>query len=317
MGIVKRFLRNLEESRKKQVVFFFICMCLLLVFYFGLSENMNVKKKIQAYSEFDVLYDIALSKEKTTEIDGCVVLLDSFDIQVRNVILIDTTSSKRVVLTTTEKETDMCKSTVNDIQHTAYEFITDINTKKIENNLCYEIFLQIQSKYGKNIFKLFETKRYLFNGQIYEYNPLLFDAPIVGDDNIDCVINNGVLCAYDLEHDCYVYKFQDELYWIINKESELLSKTGKTEMPYHLYTYDNSYLPEDRVVYGYDNLGFFFEDKEYTTENNSNYRVAVINIPQTYPPTYISSGIYDDKQDQWIWNCTFIEPDIIEKIRGY
>lgn len=94
--------------------------------------------------------------------------------------------------------------------------------------------------------------------------------------------------------------FKGNLYWIADSGFDF-EEDGSTCIQYQLWTTQPDRLPENRIQYEFDNLGFTFED--YEIEGFEGYRVAMRPLPTEYSITAIVTGYY--KNGDWVWKKYF------------
>lgn len=190
-------------------------------------------------------------------------------------------------------------------------FVASTDSKALDANACYEIIInidydKIDEDGSKNVRKTVSTNRFLLNSEIYTYNPIEFYKPDMDIESklLREVFSNGKLCLYQKEEGMYVYQYEGKLYWIVN-ENINLEENGDIYIIYQPYTSQIEKLPEHRMQYKYDNLDFSFEDREYRDEISDPYRVAIRDIPDQYPITYIRTGVYDTVNKKTLWHEQF------------
>lgn len=190
-------------------------------------------------------------------------------------------------------------------------FKATFNQYKIQENRGYEIIISLSYELPDVADRKYvnvSSNRYLYNGQIYEYNPMQFIKPVIQNAQLMDVIEKGELCLYVPDETLYIYKYLGELYWIAGENFSFASN-NRTHISYHIGTSEIEKLPEHRREYKFDNLDFYFEDKEYIL-NNERFRVAVVAIPTDYPVTHFSTGVYDDSKQSMIW-FSYFYPSVI------
>jgi len=173
--------------------------------------------------------------------------------------------------------------------------------------VCYEILLEYSYEHWSADYKKsVRTGRYLYNGKVYTYNPMEY-APLHFDDELmQRVVNNGELCLLDSKNTVYVYKYENEFYWVMG-DKFAFNTLGKTYISYHVGTSMPEKLPEEYQKYEFINKDFYFEDKEYKLEEETPYRVAVNQIPTEFPTIYYYTALYDEMQKSAIWKA-YINP---------
>ncbi len=318
MEKVKRFFRNLSEKRSYQIVFFVVSMCVIFGIYFGIRTRMFL---IQEH-EYTVIDDVKLAK--------CVedVSIEKGRIKVTGWCFykdIDSNKNKvQVFLRNVEDKTDivwldvkeMVRDDINayfdgEVDYSQCGFEASTRTNKLDiGKKTYEIFIKLtytidfvqQNNWIENreYIQTVSTKQYLRQGELTALSEENNIAVISASEELNEVINNGLLLVFREDVGMYVYQYKNKLYWVAN-EAFYFTENGRTYIQYHLYTNRADKLPKARLEAGYsfDNRGFYFEEHELIQEENNPYRVAVYDIPQEYPITYFSTGYYEDSE--WIW----------------
>lgn len=190
-------------------------------------------------------------------------------------------------------------------------FVASTDSKALDVNECYEIIININyvktdEDSSKDVRRTVSTNRYIINGELYTYNPVEFDKPDIDIESklLREVFLNGQLCLYQKEEGMYVYKYEEKLYWVV-KEDFNLEESREIYIIYQPYTSQTEKLPEHRIQYRYDNLDFSFADHEYRDEISEPYRVAIRDIPDEYPITYLRTGVYDTVNKKTLWHEQF------------
>lgn len=138
---------------------------------------------------------------------------------------------------------------------------------------------------------IYSTGCYLIDGEVkYTTNPGI-------QANNEITENGHLLVA---QNHCSVYQYKGNLYWIADSGFDF-EEDGSTCIQYQLWTTQPDRLPENRIQYEFDNLGFTFED--YEIEGFEDYRVAMRPLPTEYSITAIVTGYY--KNGDWVWKKYF------------
>ena len=95
----------------------------------------------------------------------------------------------------------------------------------------------------------------------------------------------GVLAAYSPDYDIFVYQNGNKLVWYIGSDIDPAS-----ELICHLYTSEPEKLPEKRILFGFDNIGFRIGKKKEIV-NTGHYRVCSAGIPSEYRITAVVVGL--------------------------
>lgn len=109
------------------------------------------------------------------------------------------------------------------------------------------------------------------------------------------LLPKATLKAYSEEWDCYVYQSGTELIWLIGSKV-----APDAELICQLQTNEPERLPDNRIPYGFDNLGFLASEAETTI---GAYRSFTRGIPSDYNVTSITVGLNTD--GKVVWNSAF------------
>ncbi len=148
---------------------------------------------------------------------------------------------------------------------------------------------------------------YLTDEGIKYTNPTLSPELETRGTDLDRIVEEGVRLVSRPDYNCYVYQFEDKLYWIADNGFAFCDD-GSTYIQYQMNTTQIDNLPQERLQNGWlwSNIGDFFESHEITNQMDcGKYRVSVRNIPREYSVTNIWTGYYND---DWVW-CTHFKPN--------
>jgi len=304
------FFKKIEENGRYQVVFFIVSMCLVLGFYVGLRERVE-KDVLQQYQ---VIEDNKLVKYvEAVKIEDDILTISGWcfykgvngkecSIQVflrnvddeKDVIWLDV---KRV-----ERE-DINVYYDSEINYRDCGFEASTKVREIEKrNADYEIFVKVtyeeEDEYEPTR-KTVSTKRCIQNGKLTAINKNQETNIFSESSELNEVMEKGTLLICRNDYDICVYQYNNKLYWVAG-EDFFFEEDNSTYIQYQLFTTRTDKLPPRRVERElvFDNIGFDFEKKELT-EDATPFRVAVCDIPQDYPITYIETGYFVDSK--WIW----------------
>ncbi len=315
------FFKRLHKNKKMQIVFFVVSMITLLIIYFpaskwikkNLIEEKIIKKSVEADSKILTQISDVYLENDTWNILGWILHLDSKPVDIK-VVLVEVDELTNKVLQTkkiTPQEIEEYEKYLELVEYNSRGFSVNIDKDDLKQNVCYEILVYLT--YEEQIVrtengiekvtlehkgKKVTTEKYLYNGEIYNYNPLDFRTPELKDKQMIEVIENGQLCQYDMKNGVWIYFYDNDLYWVLDTTIEN-NKQENLYMFFHLNTSQREKLPEHRRQYNWDNRDFIFRDKELELTENSLYRVAKIDLEMEYPITYINTGIYVNEKNLW------------------
>lgn len=143
------------------------------------------------------------------------------------------------------------------------------------------------------------TDVYVNNGTIWFTQKESFNAPRLEED----FVQYGHLRVFRPEHHCWVYQYEDALYWVVDKKF-YFHPSGETLIQYHLWTTQIDRLPRYRLEHEWfwDNISGYFESSELEGDFGD-YRVMKRELTKEYAITDILTGYYED--GHWIWGNHF------------
>lgn len=150
-----------------------------------------------------------------------------------------------------------------------------------------------------------QTGVFLISSNIHYCPETVLTLPKVKSTSLLSIIENGYLRSFQPDYHCWVYQYENALYWIADKDF-CFEEDGSTYIQYQLWTTQPENLPKERLDNGWywDNIGGNFEDYEITEMINcGQYRVMKRDLPAAYPITSILTGYY--KNGKWIWQDYF------------
>lgn len=312
----KVFFQKLYENKKKQVIFFVISMIILSVIYIvvvsfvqKISEK-EVLSKLSPILDYQVLFEIedVVKKDGKLEFSGWMLRVDSKNKNVWLVFNEVNETEIKILKTSLIDRNDVGNYFMPNWNFGNCGFVSEVKCDEFKKDVCYEVFLVLDYVTEKEIegrIETLENKRkvstgyYLFNDMLYRYNPQNFYEPQVIDEEILDVIKKGVLRGYDLNEKIWVYQYNRSLYFLIGSDFGFMEdvQIGIPVMP---HTTREDLLPESRISYGFDHLGFYFENKDYLRDGIEDYQVVVVTLPTEYPMTYIATGLYNAIEESWM-----------------
>lgn len=319
---------KLKENRKIQMLFCVLSVVLIWGIYAVMVKwiRWDVEKDnaITAWTEFDsnILAEIDEVQENNGKLKflGWALRVDS-EIKDVKIVLQETAGTESQVIETTVAENNNLKQYIKYLEleenYSNGGFLAEVKESKLKKKSCYELLLYLN--YEEEItkedgsvehagkVKKVTTAQYLYDGKIYNYNPKEFIEPEFIEKSMQRVIQEGRVCAYNPEKRAWVYLYEENLYWILDKTVEVNCKEPK-KVYLHLYSTDIKKLPENRQVYLFDNLDFYFKDFQFLPEEESLYCVAKAELNVKYPVTYVRTGLYDHETDEKYWSLEFRLP---------
>lgn len=298
MGVVKRLFRTLEESRKRQVVFFCASMVILCLCYF-VSIKMLDRKFELIEDDYTWAYqvDSIIENNGKLKITGWAFLTKQNAAQKEFEILLRDVQTEKIFY---PKMKYNCREDVNqyflceyDYSQSGFEAIFSVDKLDMDNGV-YEVILKPRAKRSAYL-----TEIYYADRQMMFTNPTTFKSLNVIGTDLEKIVEEGILRVYRPDYGVYVYQYEDELYYIANSEYAF-SESGKTYIECGISTTQVSKLPQERLDMGANtgNEAFFFEEYEIQDQLLEQYRVAKKSLPNQYAIQEMWTGAYSDG---WIW----------------
>ncbi len=308
-----RFWKKIQQSRKKQVVFFLLIMVGLFAIYLPsitkikeIREKENLGKQ-KVVTDYDILTNVENAKieDGKIQLSGWAFRLNSKNSNIRVVLQAVDNSETKVFHTSMKEDRAVVERFVSDLDVGACRFLVEEDAKVLREDICYEIFIALdyieeaENEETRELSRKVATGKYLYQGELYLYNPENYTEPQVTDEELLQVITEGTLRAYDLEMQMWVYQYGLQLYYIVNPSfgSMELNQIG---IPVISHTSKTELLPEHRIQYGSVHLGFYYENREYEREGVFPYQVVKVTLSDKYPITYIATGFYKNTEEKWI-----------------
>lgn len=312
----KAFLRDLKDNKRSQILFCTVCMVVLLLIYIpavsllrNISEK-NILEKLNVSLDYNIWFEIEDIKTESAKIkfSGWMLRKNSEAYNIRLVLNPTEETDGEVYFAEMKQREDIEEMFSVDWENGDSGFDVSIERDSLEENVCYEIQLvlnyseEIQTEDGVQITeksKKVATNYYLYNGEVTRYNPKEFKEPDVADEELKQVIREGMLLGYDVEFQIWIYQYDSILYYITNPAFGSMAET-RIGIPVMPQTNQPELLPENRIQYGSDHLGFYFENEEYQREGVLPYQVVTVALSEKYSTTYLTTGFYDETAKVWI-----------------
>lgn len=200
-----------------------------------------------------------------------------------------------------EERSDVNEYFLCGIDYSKCGFTATIDSQKIDlSKTVYRLAVKQDSSHKATVL----TDVYLTADGIKYTNPELSPELETGGTDLDKIVKEGVRLVSRPEYNCYVYQFEDKLYWITD-EGFTFCEDGSTYIQYQMNTTQIDKLPAERLENNWlwSNIGDYFELHEITDQINcGKYRVSVRDIPKEYSVTNVCTGYYDG---DWVWYAEF------------
>lgn len=291
------------DNKKKQACFTILSVLGIIIVYFTilffLKPDMILDKNITKIDEILTVIETSEKKDDTLFLSGWITKFGAKNKEIV-VILRDMDTMAENPLATQERELKNDNVIKAGGDETKGGFSAQVLLNELQVNKCYEILMYISYVEGGILGTVTNAKvqsgSYLYNGEIYDYNPVQFMVPNFEDDELLQVVNEGILRAYDAREKIWIYEYCNRLYFIIEYEEGFL-KENNVAFSVMFHTWQKELLSEEGKKVGFDHKGFYFEDSQYIREGILPYQVAVVPIEEEYQVSHIVTGLYSYK---WI-----------------
>lgn len=307
------------KSKKKQIMFFFVSMIVIILVYLRSTSELEAFKErsmevIQDYNIVNSLEHIEV-RDGIIEFSGWALRLNSKNLGMKLVFHSVDNSDEKIISVDIEDKDDIAEYFDPDWDFGSCGFFGTIKQNKLKKEVCYEVLLILNYEEEQKVeddvqvvqnVKKVSTGRYLYNNELYWYNPIEFIAPNVTDVAMQEVIQNGIVRAYDLEKEIWIYEYNSNLYWIINF-SLFGSIEERLEIPLFIYTSQVEKLPKDKQDLGRDYIGYYLTEEDYLNNKEDFYYIYSTSLSKDYPITSVRTGIYQNQGENkgWIWETRF------------
>lgn len=307
---MSKFFEKLKQSLVMQGIFFLTSISCLFAVYFICINGMNYKRtvsdKAEAIPQVTCNIDDFEWGEKEIHVSGWVLAHDSFVKDIK--LVLKDKSAKSFVYKTEQGENEFVENYFGlEGEYGEISFDAVVEKEDLEENKCYEMILTVQYKNkndGRTYRKNIKTEQYIYAGNKYDYNPLEFVEPYFEDDFMNNVVQDGELIFYSNEYTTYIYKYDGYTYWIVGDKFEF-SPLGRTVVIYFAGTSQLELLDKGSQERGYIMFDFYFENYEVTPEGESEYRVSAKKIEMDMPITYLKTGLYNEENENIVWERYF------------
>lgn len=281
---------KLKTGVLHQFLFFLGSMSLLFAMYFlciGMISNEKFLSEeiIQDTNTISNIEYVAYNEDKM-EISGWIVKANARKQKTR-VLLQNMLDEEKILLKSYQVERDDIASRYSNDGNGGYcGFKCEVDSKKLKENVCYEILLCLdyQMEDGRHSI-LVSGKQYIYNGKLYNYNPMQTVLPQIYDEPMKKIIEEGKLCFYDADNGYWVYQYEDCLYWIMSEQFPFDEKED-IYLYFHLYPFGEKFI----------NLDFWFKENEIEMLDQREYRVATVKLPDSV--VYAWTEPYDSVQEK-------------------
>ena len=309
------------EKSKKPILQVLICvglLCLIWGTYIPIARSFEKKNEEPKILNLPVITDhTILTDVEDVKIKDGKVVLNGWGLRLNtknsaiHLVLQPTDGSTGQVLSPrcTDRE-DICDYFAPDWEFGKVGFSANVKESALQKDICYEILLTISyeetvefegKEYGMERRRKITTGQYLYEGNLYRYNPKEFERPDITEPGLVQVMDEGILRAYNQKERLWVYQYDNQLYFLINSESGSL-RESVIKIPVLRYTSRVDLLPEEHKKNGYERLGSYYEDEYYRKVGVLPWQVVVVDLPTEYPVMSVNTGLYDNELKEWNLN---------------
>lgn len=316
MKIGQKLRKWMKTSSVRHITFFCVAMLFLFLIYIPalsfVKEKALDNKIVNQKVTFDprILAEIeTVSEEKGKLIfSGWALRLDSQKTGVN--LVLEEVANEDVLVVDSEltSRPDITAYFDDESKLGEFGFVAKVKARKIKDESCYKIFLSCTyMDNAEEVRTKINLNRYLYNGELYSYNPLSFETPNLTDAELNEVFVQGNVCAYNREKGVWIYEYAGMMYWIFD-EKHVPALERRPAIPWSLYTNRGDLVPKDELVQSsrgtYVHYGIYLKESDLVEGNNASYYVIKREIPTEYPVTWIQTGSWSNPDD-WVYCVQF------------
>ena len=289
----------MEEKKRHLLIFFALLLVIwggyFIVKHFAIDRNLILQE-----DDFSWVMQVDSVSYKNGEVvltGFSFKLEEDAKVDTYNIVLQDIESGKLLF----SKIENLSRTDVNDYflceyDYTGSGFIARVKMDDLDlHNKNYEVILQERGKR-----KAYRTGTFISKGQLMYVNPNEYLPLEVEGTDLEEIVEKGVLRVYCQEAGLYIYQYQEDIYWITDKNYTFID--DNTLVEYQVVTTQKEKLPPERVKYSFENCPFRFTSSEWVSGNVGSYRVARKELPNEYAISKIVTG---SPSEPWVWRRTF------------
>jgi len=190
-------------------------------------------------------------------------------------------------------------------------FTVSFDADELQENVVYEVLLDIAyyskeqisagDKWDLPMTKKVALQQYIYNGKIYDTNPLNNVIPNIISEKIKEVLDKGIFCKYVSEYKTWIYLYNNSLHFLI-ESNDVNGLDKRPSIPSGIYTRDEENIAkEDAEIYqkyGYILREIYLEESHLIKENDLTYMYVSVQLPQDCSVTYVHTGLYMNHNPQ-------------------
>lgn len=305
----RRIITQMQNNKFWQLIYMVACMVILISIYIPTLDTIKEKRFVKHMTDLSAKVNLdfwygfnEIEVNKKDIIVSGWIANENYK-NVSTVIVLKSEEKQHIIETELREYTSLEDDYFFGEEKEVNTFFGNISTNKIKPEVCYEIHLVIEYEDNtrndisgpETTRKKIKTNRYLYNGTIYNYNPQNKVLPSVSNEFALSVLSEASLMWCDAEHEFWLYKYNNELIYIVGSKFGDLNETN-IRIPVMLYTTRKELLPDNRIEHGYDSLGAYQGNIE-----DAYYLIMKIELPD-YPITYINTGLHDYGKREWVYH---------------
>ncbi len=293
----------------------YLCYASVFLIFIYLTGSRHITNDQMRQYEIETDSNLMLEVENIAEENGKLVLSGwGLRLESRNedvtILLRETVSGEEKVLETDIFLYDEPGNYYDDTWNFGEcGFKAEIKNNKLLEDECYEVLVLLDYLEEKEVdgeilteekrIKL-STEQYVFNGELYRYNPKEFWVPEVEDIETKEAIAKGTLLGYDLENEHWFYEWNGRIYFVISSAS-FGTYEFKPEVPFFIYTAQLDRLSENDREKGRYYKGHYLSEEACMDLENQSYYSGSFELPTEFIITYINTGSYQNRGDKQGW----------------
>ncbi len=308
MEKVKALFRKINEKLAYQVVVCVVAGVCLLALYVFLMQKIDTKKikELSVSEDTQIMVEIEdIAKESgELQLTGWGLRLGARNEEVY--LALQAVGAEEPVLldTNTYVYTEPGEYYMPEWDFGECGFEGRVKESTLNKDVCYEVLMVLDyaiesEKNGKiqteeRRVKI-STEQYLYNGELYRYNPEEFWAPELEDVAVQEAIETGMLLCYDLEREVWVYEKEGILYFVANYEA-LGELSPGPSVPLRMYTIHNECKEGDAPEH-------YLTSEECQAKGEKKYYSYAFSMERDYPLTYFQIGVWGNVGEArgWLW----------------
>lgn len=276
---VKKFLKRLFLTSLSLVIMFAVYSVAKRDITNKKIENEIVKEDTSLYLFLD-----KINLQKNLQLEGNLFKSDLSEIDIKMAFQpLDGTSVYYTNVEIGDTEEIEIKE-ANNYSGEIGNFTAEVKLSKLQEEVCYKIYLYYIGNYGQyTMYKnKYDTGLYLYDKEIYTYNPLTFNEPDILDGELREIINQGALCQYS-QSGVWAYVYNSKVYYFFDTEKSTLS-VEQTSASCKVF-------PLRTIFYSPFYIEYNFKLSDYVVYQDEKYLVTCCDISADQPIGYFQTEL--------------------------